>query len=249
MMNINRRTGKYLRSAALLLALLAILLAIYLVVYYMESNNREEKLFQKHLDDTGISITPVSEKERNEYQVAPDRPRYIHIPAIGVSKARVLALGLKEVGRDGQQQLDVPKNINDVGWYDCGSSLVADQRCAQPALPGAGHTEMAAVLTGHTCFSRSMTCVFDNISKLKYGDTITIERGDGELINYLVKQVETVKLADVDMAKAMRPIEPGREGLTLITCAGTYQGAVDANGKPTADKRVLVYAVRGDATE
>jgi LPXTG-site transpeptidase (sortase) family protein len=216
----------------------------FFIVGRMLSETHENELFEQQFNDLDVSTTPISDAERDEYTVAPKRPRYIYIPAAGVNKARILALGVKAPGKDGRQQLDVPKNIDDVGWYDCSINPVASNRCSQPALPGGGNTKVAAVLTGHTCFSRTLTCVFDEISKLKRGDAITIERGDGQKLNYTVKKVETIKLADVDMDKAMLPIESGKEGLTLITCAGTYQGTKDANGVPTADKRVLVYATR-----
>lgn len=236
---------KRLAAAAVILLILAVFVIIgYFVAQHFLEGIHQEELFKEHLGTLDISAAPVTEKERDEYNVAPDHPRYIHIPSIGVNKARVLALGLKKVGADGKQQLDSPKNISDVGWYDCGINPIAEKRCDNPTLPGAGITDIAAILTGHTCFSRTLRCVFDSISKLKNGDSIIIERGDGEKINYTVRQVEVMNLADVDMAKAMRPIKPGEEGLTLITCAGTYQGAMDANGVPTADKRVLVYAVR-----
>ncbi|MCL2280339.1 class F sortase [Candidatus Saccharibacteria bacterium] len=240
--NSSGRMMKRIITGVLVLLMLGIV--GYLIAQHFLTETRQEELFRQHFNELAISTTPISKEQRDEYQVAPDRPRYIYIPTISVNQARVLALGLKAAGVDGRQQLDVPKNIDDVGWYDCGINPVAKKRCDQPTLPGAGDTETAAMLTGHTCFSRSMSCVFDKLSRLKRGDTITIELGSGEKINYVVHQVEILKLTDVDMAKAMRPIEPNKEGLTLITCAGTYRGAVDADGVPTADKRVLVYAVR-----
>jgi LPXTG-site transpeptidase (sortase) family protein len=206
------------------------------------TETHEFELFEQQFSDLDVSTESVSKKERDEYTVAPERPRYLYIPAVGIDKARMIALGVKSPGVNGQQQLDVPKNIDDVGWYDCQINPLADKRCGKPTLPGANITNSAVLLTGHTCFSRTMKCVFDSISKLKYSDTITIERGDGTKLDYTVKKVEILNLADVDMNKAMKPIESGKEGLTLITCAGKYRGTTDANGVPTADKRVLVYA-------
>jgi LPXTG-site transpeptidase (sortase) family protein len=227
--------------------LLVLVLASFFIIRWAMSDERSKQLFEQQFNVLGISTEPISQEERDDYTVPAERPRYIYIPAVNVDKARVIALGVKDPSPNGQQQLDVPTNIDDVGWYDCEINPLADKRCDQPTLPGGGSTDTAALLTGHTCFSKTMSCVFDNISKLKDGDTITIERGDRQKINYTVKKVETVKLADVDMEKAMRPIESGKEGLTLITCAGTYRGTLDANGVPTADKRVLVYAVRGSS--
>jgi len=235
-----------IKKKKLILFAVLILLVLGVVGFFVARQFSSDARQQEHFRTLDISTTPISKKERNEHTTDAKRPRYIHIPAVDINQARILALGVKDLDQSGQQQLDVPKSIDDVSWYDCQINPITERRCAEPTLPGGGNTETAAILTGHTCFSRSMSCVFDNISKLKNNDTITIELGDGTKLNYSVRQVETVKLEDVDMAKAMRPIESGKEGITLITCAGTYQGATDANGVLTADKRVLVYAVRVD---
>jgi len=238
------RTRRFVVSIVTLLIFLGGAVAACLLMQHLLVNDSQEKLMQQHFNELEITTTPISEKERDEYTVPSDHPRYIYISSIGINKARIIASGVKVAGISGQQQLDVPKNIGDVGWYNCQINPVKEKRCAQPTLPGAGDTDAATVLTGHTCFSRTTSCVFDNISKLKHGDQVVIERGNGEKVKYTVRQVEILPLTDVDMTKAMQPIEPGTEGLTLITCAGTYRGTVDANGVPTADKRVLVYAVR-----
>ena len=239
-------SGRSRRLPRIILAILVLLLAAlagFLVMQYLGSDTHQTKIVQQHFSDESISIAPVTPQQRNSYKVAPDRPRYISIPTLGINQARVMALGVKTPNKNGQQQLDVPKNINDVGWYDCQINPVANKRCSRPTLPGGGDTNTAMIMAGHTCFSRTMRCVFDKISNLKSGDQIIIERGDGQKINFAVRRVDVLKLADVDMSKAIQPIEAGKEGLTLITCAGTYRGTKDANGVPTADKRVLVYAV------
>ena len=242
-----RRNKKKIAALVAALVLIASMVGGYFIVQRILSDAEQGELFEQQLGDLNISTRAISEKERDEYTVSPDRPRYLYIPAAGVNKARIIALGVKSPGQNGQQQLDVPKNINDAGWYDCGINPLADKRCAQPTLPDGGDTDTAMILTGHTCFSRTMRCVFDNISKLKRGDRITIERGDGEKFDYTVRKVEVIPLADVDMNKAIQPIELDKEGLTLITCAGKYRGTTDANGVQTADKRVLVYAVRSES--
>ena len=198
----------------------------------------------RHIESLGISTKPVTEKEVSDYKVNPDKPRYMSIPTAGVTRARTVALGVKPpAGQDNSQQLDAPTNISDVGWYNCQINPIEDKRCDTPKRPGDGNTEVAALFDAHTCFSKTLTCVFDQISSLRKGESILIERGDGQKLDYRVVKVEILNLADVDMGQAMTPIETGREGLTLITCAGTYKGAVDASGVPTASKRVLVYAV------
>jgi LPXTG-site transpeptidase (sortase) family protein len=177
--------------------------------------------------------------DKDNYTVPAAYPRYLHIPEIGVDQARILGLGVLKPDKDGGQQLDSPKNIYDTGWYNCTINPVAANKCATPTLPGSGDTNQAAVIDGHTC-DDGEKCVFNNLSKLKKGDTVTVERGDGSKLDYAVDLVEIKKLADVDMNKVMRPFQSGTEGLNLITCIGQWT-ATDAHGVPTMDERVLVY--------
>jgi LPXTG-site transpeptidase (sortase) family protein len=181
----------------------------------------------------------TSQPDKDNYTVPAAYPRYLHIPEIDVDQARILGLGVLKPDKDGGQQLDSPKNIYDTGWYNCTINPVAANKCATPTLPGGGDTNQAAVIDGHTC-DDGEKCVFNNLSKLKKGDTVTVERGDGSKLNYTVDLVEIKKLADVDMSKVMRPIESGTEGLNLITCIGQWT-ATDSHGVPTMDERVIVY--------
>ena len=196
------------------------------------------------IETLGISTKPITSQERDSYQVPAENPRYISIPAAGVDKARVIGIGLKAPNPSGQQQMDEPHNTSDVGWYNCQINPVANKRCAEPIRPGAGNTKTSVVMDGHTCFSDKLTCVFDKLSSLKNNDKISIELGNGNKISYTIKKVDILNLKDVDMAKAMVPIESNKEGLMIITCSGSYNGTKDANGINTASQRILVYAVR-----
>lgn len=236
----SKAKGWLRRLITVLLILAAIVGGCMLVNYLIESWQNNEEL--QYIESLGISTKPVTQVEVDDYKVDPDKPRYMSIPSAGVIQARTIALGVKKPTSDGSQQLDAPNRIGDVGWYNCEINPVEDNRCDTPKRPGDGNTQTAALFDGHTCFSRTMSCVFDQISALRNEDSIIIELGDGQKLNYIVRKVQVLNLADVDMKSAMTPIESGREGITLITCAGTYKGAVDASGVPTASKRVLVYA-------
>lgn len=238
------KSGKHRDSKKWLIGavIFAVIAGSMVAGYFLAINMRVEKVEKQRFETLDLKTDTVSEKQVKEYTVAPERPRYLKIPSAGVDKARILEVGVNKPNADGNQQMDAPKNINDTGWYNCQVNPIAKNRCATPKVPGDGNTKTATLMDGHTCFSRNQTCVFDRISSLKNGDSIIIERGDGKELTYKVRQVEVLELKDVDMKKAMKPIETGREGLTLITCAGTYKGAIDANGVQTASQRVLVYA-------
>jgi LPXTG-site transpeptidase (sortase) family protein len=118
-------------------------------------------------------------------------------------------------------QLGTPSNIYDTGWYTSSSK------------PG---TAGATLIVGHMTGQRSLG-VFTNLNKLVTGDVLTVERGDGAVFNYRVVRMTVFPLASVDMSSALVPVTPGKPGLNLITCAGTYLSA-----QQTYSDRLIVYA-------
>jgi sortase (surface protein transpeptidase) len=79
------------------------------------------------------------------------------------------------------------------------------------------------------------------LDKLKTGDEIIIERGDGKTINYNVVEDITESLHDANttgMKRLMTPYDPNKEGLGLITCAGNY-----VPSDRLFNERILVRAV------
>lgn len=150
------------------------------------------------------------------YQVAPDIPRIISIPSLGV-KARVLSLGV-----DGSNRMETPKGIFDAGWYN-GS--------AKPGESG------ATLISGHVS-GPTMHGVFYDIKKLKDGDVISIEKGNSTKTEYVVKKIDKINADKVDMAKLLVSVDPSKSGLNLITCGGKFDPATNH-----FEDRTLVYAV------
>ncbi len=164
------------------------------------------------LDENSVSVN-----QKAAYTVAPDMPRILTIPAIGV-EARVLSVGTTSDGN-----IDAPTSIHDTGWYNAS---------AKPGTAG------AAFVDGHMA-SENIGGVFDGLKKLKSGDTATIERGDGSTINYVVKEVETIDVGQLDMKKVLNVHGGADEGLNLMTCSGSY----DREAK-NYSARTVVYLVR-----
>lgn len=164
------------------------------------------------------NLTEDKPTDTKGYKVAPDLPRTIQIPSIGVD-ARVLQLGVKA-----NNELATPTNIHDAGWYT-GSSKPTDK---------AG----AILIDGHVS-GPTKRGVFYDLKKLKAGDEIILERGDGAKLTFAVARTKTVKTEEVDMAEMMRSDVPTKLALNLITCGGTF----DAKNNEFAS-RVLVFAVQ-----
>jgi LPXTG-site transpeptidase (sortase) family protein len=161
------------------------------------------------------STTKPTTSAFSNYAVAPDLPRYIKIPKLGVN-ARVLQVGVNASGA-----LGTPSNVFDTAWYT-GS--------AKPGQPG------ATLIDGHVS-SWTTHGVFYGIKTLQAGDTIQIVRGDNTVLNYQVVKTQAYPANNVDMQAAITPVTAGKSGLNLITCTGQVQ-----KGTSEFNQRVIVFA-------
>lgn len=172
----------------------------------------------------GVSEKKVTNDDIANYTVPATHPRYISIPSLDVGKTRVFPVGV-----DKHNVLGTPNNISDAAWYE------------KSMTPGSGY---GAVLIDAHNGGYTHQGIFANLYKIKAGDEVTVERGDGKKFTYKVVSNVTMSLQDVNkygMNQMMRSVDENKEGLSLITCAGNY---VPKLGQ--FDKRVMVRAVRVD---
>ena len=171
--------------------------------YYSEKEGSERAVTTESASSEELIEEKPSEQEVQEYTVSGDRPRYLTIEKLGVSNARVLPMGVNTKG-----ELDTPRNIFDVGWYE-GSGK-----------PGQGGT---MIIDGHNG-GPHIHGVFKELPSLAAGDIILVERGDGKKFKYSVVENNTVELSEADgyMTKAAKSPEKGKESITLISCTGEW---------------------------
>lgn len=192
-------------------SVLALLVLIFLIRvlsfennYYNEKEGSERATAIEQVKDSEelIEVEPT-EEEVVEYSVAPDRPRYLTVEKLGIINARILPMGVNSRG-----ELDTPRNIFDVGWYE-GSGK-----------PGQGGT---LIIDGHNG-GPHVSGVFKNLPNLTNGDAIKVERGDGVVFEYVVVENNTIPLDEADnyMPIAAQSPEDGMESLTLISCTGEW---------------------------
>lgn len=141
------------------------------------------------------------------------RPTHLRIPAIDVS-ATVTSLGIRA-----DQQVEVPDNPDEVGWYRLG---------ARPGQDG------SAVLLGHVD-STEGPAVFHRLRSLEPGDEVEVVGTDGSVTRFEVTSTATYANEDFPAQRVYRPT--GRPGLALVTCGGRYDAA---NGGYQSN--VVVYA-------
>lgn len=190
-----------------------VLLAFFLIKvitfennYYNEKDGSERAATITNSNAEELVEEKPSNEEIREYTVSPDRPRYLTVERLGVKNARILAMGVNTSG-----ELDTPRNIFDVGWYE-GSGK-----------PGQGGT---LIIDGHNG-GPHVHGVFKDLPTLVKGDVIKVERGDGEIFEYQVVENVEVPLADSNayMSTASRSPEEGKESVTLISCTGEWSQA------------------------
>lgn len=161
--------------------------------------------------------TKKSEKEKAEHTVPADHPRQLIIDALNID-ANILPMG---VTKDGT--MEAPVSAWDVGWY------------TKSALPGTNSG--STVIDGHINDTLNQPGVFYSLTRLIKGDQIVIERGDGLRFSYSVTLVEQIPLQSVTMSKLLDSPTNAKEGLSLITCGGTYD-----EKQQTYTDRVVVRA-------
>lgn len=170
--------------------------------------------------DSSIDETPVTKAQIEAHSVPADQPRYLEIPKLGVSQTRISRIGVTS-----NNMLDVPKNLDDTGWY------------AKSATPGSGAGTV--LIDGHNG-GVSRNGIFAKLDQLAKGDQVTVERGDGKRFTYEVYDVRDMPLAWVNksgMKEMMQSVKPDKEGLSLITCSGKW-----VPKDKVFDRRVLVRA-------
>jgi LPXTG-site transpeptidase (sortase) family protein len=160
------------------------------------------------------TVKPTA-KAYGSYAVTGDLARYIKIPKLGVS-GRVLQVGINNDGA-----LGTPNNVYDAAWYT-GS--------AKPGQPG------ATLIDGHVS-SWTSHGIFYGLKKLVAGDTIQLQRGDGQILTYRVVRSQVYNADNVDMQAAVLPVTKGKSGLNLITCTGRVKP-----GTSEFNERVIVFA-------
>ena len=151
--------------------------------------------------------------------VQPAPPVRVRLPALEVD-APVAPVGVDDRGR-----MEVPFDVDTVGWYRFG--------------PGPGSAEGSAVLSGHVDDRDQGYGAFHRLGDLAPGDPVAVELGDGGVLAYRVETVTRVPKADLPAGEVFD--RGGAPRLTLVTCGGPFD--YGANGY----RENVVVVARPDA--
>ena len=114
--------------------------------------------------------------------------------------------------------MDAPKGPREAGWYNLGP---------KPGEVG------SAVIAGHYGWKDGEQAIFDELSKLKKGDRISVTAKDGSISTFEVRESRTYK-ADENPSEVFFS-EDGKAHLNLVTCSGSW----NANEESYATRLVV----------
>ncbi|MDT0451647.1 sortase domain-containing protein [Streptomyces hesseae] len=127
-----------------------------------------------------------------------EEPSRVAIPSLGVDSP-LMRLGR---GDDGAVRVPPPEKGRVAGWY---------RGSARPGTRG------AAVIIGHDA-TLDGKAVFQDLHRIKEGDVIDVERGDGKILHFTVTGTEKVTESAFPTRKVYG--ETREKALRLVTCAG-----------------------------
>lgn len=160
--------------------------------------------------------SPPSIDDYKNHAAQADLPRYMRIPGLRIN-ARA-----KQVDYSPSSGLETPVNIYDIGWY------------GQSGRPNDVKTMIFSVRTR----GKQADSPYIGLDKLKPGNFIEVEQGDGNKLFYKVVSSSPVEPSKFTMAMASMAADRNKQGLNIISYSPT---GPDANAyEPT----LIVYAVR-----
>lgn len=157
--------------------------------------------------EVGVPVTttaPTSSQTtsatRPTYVTKVPSPRRLIVPALGID-TKVYSSGL-----DKYRNVQIPEDINKVGWYRFG------------VPPGVNRG--AAVIVGHRDGRGYRKGAFYNLGTLKPGQIITVKTSRKQELRYRISKVRSIlkKRLPYDRVFAVN----GRHRLVLISCGGAY---------------------------
>jgi sortase A len=139
---------------------------------------------------------------------------YLKIPKIKID-SNIVDVGLASDGT-----MEMTKSLGDVGWYRLGQ---------HPGEVG------SAVIAGHYGWDNGVAAVFNDLSKLRAGDTLSVEDAKGVTTTFIVR--ESKSYDPKSDASRVFSSNDGKSHLNLVTCDGVWNEA-----SASYSKRLVVFA-------
>lgn len=193
------------RNVVLVLILVSILVAVAWYGYKWYTSGEQPPVSLPVVGAThSVDESAVNEEDITNFTVANDAPRFLTVPGLRVEIKRIIPVGF-----DDNQVLQLPSNINDIGWYN------------KSGTPG---SNKVIVMTAHGSGIRS-SGPLANAAVLQAGDIIRIERGDGDIFTYKIVDVTTYGVEEFNSKISVSlgtPVVKDIEGVNIIITTGKW---------------------------
>ena len=153
---------------------------------------------------TTSTVAWASVRLDDDEPVAAAAPVRLEIVAIDL-EAPVLPLGVVRA----TGQMEVPENVDEVGWYRYGPA---------PGSPG------SAVLAAHVDLAGEGPGVFFHLDRLRVGDLVDVDFDDGTTSTFVVSNSERVPKGELNFDAVFSPV--GQPVLRLVTCGGSFNRTI-----------------------
>lgn len=144
-------------------------------------------------------ITNVASFSNEEKEINFGLPVRLKIPVINIDSV------VEHVGLAPDGTMDIPKNPDDVAWFQLGQ---------RPGENG------SAVIAGHYGWKDNKISAFDNLHKLSKGDKLYIEDENGIIISFVVRESKNYDYK-TDAPDVFSSYDD-KAHLNLVTCEGVW---------------------------
>lgn len=127
---------------------------------------------------------------------------------------------VEPVGITAEGLMDAPKGPAETGWFSLG---------IRPGEIG------SAVIAGHSGWKNNIPAAFDELNKLKIGDSISVMDDNGTIITFIVRKIQTYD-PNADASDVFSSND-GKAHLNLITCVGIWNKT-----QKSSSERLIVFS-------
>ncbi len=155
------------------------------------------------------------------------------IVSLSLASARISAAAPVEQRdtefKSGREYFQDPTHPSRIAWYP---------RFGKPGVPASN-----SLLAAHVNYVNFGLTPFEGILSARIDDTLYVTMADGTVFEYLVKSVETIPLATLNMDAIVFPgLSANTQRVTLISCGGDFIAYPGGGGEYTS--RVILVADR-----
>jgi hypothetical protein len=163
---------------------------------------------------------PEPEEEPEPADVRPAKPVGISAPSLGIEDA-----DLVEVGLDDNRAVEIPEDVQEIGWYNRGP---------RPGEDG------NAFMTSHVDSRTQGQGVLFELRRSEPGDPIVVTHDDGSTSDWVVVARERYTKGEYPLDQVFR--FDGPPGLVIDTCGGRFNPSTGSY-----EEIVAVYAAPADS--